>query len=740
MKTHRQHFVEILQTRDDPEGSSSDTARVSHLLLFCDMLDERENVWNEAIVKAPTTPITADQEDTTRLARLDAFYAVAYRLVGFIGADPNAEHVPLVQLRLEEQRKTMLERVAQLATMSLAHDELKRRVHVLEGKPLDLMDRAYLRDYKKVCSLLEAAGLTLCEGKDAAECVEAMFARIAELEARDSGIIGTTGVITCPICKRALTIQEIVGGSCNAGHAGSSDIMYSIRRQVGFPDPPARTSTPEEVGTAWEARLAETEKGQEPPSAAFSGELMERLIKAVTDAYHAKHVPGKTWMRLAVDAILLELSSCSCELPTTNELMAACGYDKSKSMNAFDAGSRKGIEVTIGRLGPILAAKDVLLAALQSKVEHAETDAEGLGHELNDAKKRIAELELHLVREKKFTELYELQLDKLRVSAADLEEKFASAERSVDWHRQQAIAATIELGHSGKTLEEAVRSARKAGEAERERIAELEEQNKTLREASKTFSDAVAHVGEKLKVMDRLKRQLTDLEKQLAEATKVPVDASDASVERVAVIVGENGGDSLSSGEMERIAKAMIVHFAKRVPVDASGKTPGDVYREAHLAHYESLTKDAEQEDFHRIYRESEDAGVDAVLQAFGNGAEALRSVRVAVDKAQSFDVTNDEGNNDWAVLEDDVFKIIDAELAKLEAPIGPNELRAHEFVCNENLIRGAFSWDNGVDPYVRPDLAFPTGRTMSFTYLAKQLCLQRGDIVEIRVLGRADR
>ncbi len=48
------------------------------------------------------------------------------------------------------------------------------------------------------------------------------------------------------------------------------------------------------------------------------------------------------------------------------------------------------------------------------------------------------------------------------------------------------------------------------------------------------------------------------VERARAEKSRAPIDADDETIERFAVIVGENGGESLSSAEMERIAKAVI--------------------------------------------------------------------------------------------------------------------------------------------------------------------------------------
>ena len=567
MKTHRQHFAEILQTRDDPEGGSSDTARISHLLLFADMLDERE---------------------------------------------------------AEEKR-------AARDTLTRAAQQLRHGADIIDNEGLD--------------------GAT--DARETARELESLT-RTPESNAFDEVLVQR--LYDGPYLRGQISVQE------GAGNA--------------------------------------------------AGRLVMR---------------GKA----SIQNILAELAKTPIELPTSRELgMAAHCTATMAGEPIGDSLDRKGqavLDLVAACIVPMLAAKEARLAELQSKVEHAETDAEGLGHELNDAKKRIAELELHLAREKKFTELYELQRDKLRVSAADLEKKVASAERSVDWHRQQAIAATIELGHSGKTLEDAVCAARKAGEAGRERIAELEGQNKSLREASKTFSDAVVRAGERLK---GLERQLAELEKQLGDTQGYP-----GAIARIAHDLFPGRAFDAGPHSVAEAVKKRVTDIEKRLaeaaktPVDANGKTPGQTL----LAEYERTVANGYDEN------ERAEHAASKVLRAFGNGATVLQTVRKAI-----YDIPlNDESRNRYPIqIVDDAAKIIDAELAKLETPIGPNELRVHEFVCNENMIRGSYFWEGGLtDTYGGLQVERDSNEGIRISDgLQKQLKLNAGDIVEIRVLERADR
>lgn len=71
-------------------------------------------------------------------------------------------------------------------------------------------------------------------------------------------------------------------------------------------------------------------------------------------------------------------------------------------------------------------------------------------------------------------------------------------------------------------------------------------------------------------------------------------------------------------------------------------------------------------------------------------------------------------------------------------APIANDELAVHEFVCNKDVIRGAYFWEGGLTD-TRAGIAF-NGCTMGLEYIPKQLSLNQGDIVEIRVIERADR
>ena len=83
--------------------------------------------------------------------------------------------------------------------------------------------------------------------------------------------------------------------------------------------------------------------------------------------------------------------------------------------------------------------------------------------------------------------------------------------------------------------------------------------------------------------------------------------------------------------ELEKQLAGAGARLERSTPLMVNGKTPGDMFREVHEAHYSKSTHDAEGEDFARIYQESEDIAIQAVLSAFSqNAVEALSRFRNA--------------------------------------------------------------------------------------------------------------
>lgn len=210
------------------------------------------------------------------------------------------------------------------------------------------------------------------------------------------------------------------------------------------------------------------------------------------------------------------------------------------------------------------------------------------------------------------------------------------------------------------------------------RIAELEGHRTTLTNLAAQYQGERDHVEETCRMHSE---RVIALVKRIEEQDDLLLDYAEKQVVAQRYILDlekrrdELEAHSATNRDGWNEAAARAVDLEKRIaeltaPVVVDGKTPGQVSVEARrmatlaraLPFYETDIYDGKPVDLDAI----ENYAAREVLRAFGNGAGALKRVRVAVDKAQSFDVTNNEGNNDYAVLEDDVFKIIDAEIAKL--------------------------------------------------------------------------
>jgi hypothetical protein len=123
--------------------------------------------------------------------------------------------------------------------------------------------------------------------------------------------------------------------------------------------------------------------------------------------------------------------------------------------------------------------------------------------------------------------------------------------------------------------------------------------------------------------------------------------------------------------EKQASAHAYIVSLEKRLaeqtaPLVVDGKTPGEFFRDVQDAYYHKTIGDTEdREVFARVYQESEDVAVKAVLDMFGKQKtrEALERVR---DKVRSIPWGSKGYEIDYAAIRVDVVGFIEAELAKL--------------------------------------------------------------------------
>lgn len=191
----------------------------------------------------------------------------------------------------------------------------------------------------------------------------------------------------------------------------------------------------------------------------FDDGLVERLADVYSRAHDAtKH--GEDFAKNGIRAILSVLASMPVEMPDVDELarvewIAAYGsddYTKEKATEpdpaergACFAEQRRqsiaGLEFVRARLGPILAAKDARIANLDRTAAKERAAAQL-------AERRLAEKHAPFL----------MAIDEQKARIAELEKRLADTERSLEWHKQQATAATVELGCAGMTLEEAVRA------------------------------------------------------------------------------------------------------------------------------------------------------------------------------------------------------------------------------------------------------------------------------------------
>jgi len=74
-------------------------------------------------------------------------------------------------------------------------------------------------------------------------------------------------------------------------------------------------------------------------------------------------------------------------------------------------------------------------------------------------------------------------------------------------------------------------------------------------------------------------------------------------------------------------------------------------------------------------------------------------------------------------------------------APIANNELAVHEPVCTEDMIRGMFFWECGLtDTHGGIQVEYNSNEGIGMNQLHEKLKLNQGDVIEIRVIERADR
>lgn len=445
---------------------------------------------------------------------------------------------------------------------------------------------------------------------------------------------------------RGATKVEPAGEAPRVKHANGYDLFMAIRKALVSLEFEIKQPGSVHWGTVEamldDAIFVDGPTTNNPPTSLgnFNDALVERLARLGLIEYNRTLRDNSPWCavddwedmspiedegrKAGIRAILAELASMPCELPTSEPIERILNECDAPHRSTNLTKSRVLAEWTRNAVAPVLAAKDASLThyrksfeAKQARVAEMETMANESAQQYAQALTRIAGLESR-----------------------------APANECSNAEREQ-YETTIEL--------------------QKQRIAELEtrwESSEMIRGAQRRnvqkLWDFLREHDDQLfttwnptwDLLSRVKTRVAELEKRLAEVETRRIE-----------YLGKN---HQQPGDL-RMALDRMFALEKRVteltaPVVVDGKTPGQVNHAAFA---------------HSVENHHESKGVPnweiaarAVLRAFGNGAktkEALEKVRVAVDKAQSFDVTNDEGNNDYAVLEDDVFKIIDAEIANIE-------------------------------------------------------------------------
>jgi hypothetical protein len=394
-----------------------------------------------------------------------------------------------------------------------------------------------------------------------------------------------------------------------------------------------------------------------------------------------------------------------CELPTVAQWkhVFQCGgsTDVDSQWEALTA-----VDFVRSHLSLILAAKDTRAHEEMIARQNAQRDEAALREQLTEANARIAELEScmpanevrHSERAQYETtitqqnaKIEELRavLDKVQTERNDVQARNTEYR---DFHI--ALHDVLHVTHLGLSLrvdlDNVLTEARHSVKERDDAITEAQRLETQLQDAIDVTAN---HWREKVAEMEK---RLVD-----TEASRKAADAMvDARQKRI-----------------QELEKCLVE--ATAVPT-VDGKTPGQFLVDAYNCVSNRGLAGAE----------SNEQVANAVLRAFGG--EALRMVRERIDATER--MSNDtEYGKEW-IHRGETLAIIDDEIESLGAPA------VSQFIANENEIRGAFFWE-GTTNFMSPGLVVdPAPRTMDFNYVPQQLKLERGDIIEIRVVERAKR
>jgi uncharacterized membrane protein len=263
------------------------------------------------------------------------------------------------------------------------------------------------------------------------------------------------------------------------------------------------------MAKAWEdaadaALVVLIQERDAPSVVGFNDGLVERLYDGpylkgqVSVPDNAGNAAGRLVMRgkASIRNILAELAKMPVELPTETALLQWFS-DGSNSASAITPEERRGVRqvkaVMDNHVVPVLAARNARIAELKSKVEHAETDAENLSHELNDARKRTAELEENNNTLRATSNPFSNAVARVGKEAlADV----GRLERELD--EAMALLSESKCVAPGRTIADAVKSI----------LGQLATQGENLRQSRE-------HVPQLAKERDEAKARIAELEAQV---------------------------------------------------------------------------------------------------------------------------------------------------------------------------------------------------------------------------------
>lgn len=427
----------------------------------------------------------------------------------------------------------------------------------------------------------------------------------------------------------------------------------------------------------------------------FSDDLVERLSRMAWDAQMEECPTWENYPQqfkvaagIGVRACLAALAAMPVELPEQSQIRDAL------RSNLHGWPEDKAIEFLRLRVAHFLNAKNVRIATLEAELTRLVA--------LHDADKTRSE-ELERMNKEACAEV-----DAARRELREEQELRFAAQDRVEMHRQETVAAAIELGHLGKTIEEAARAKCKEHDADKIRIADLERINKMRGE---TELEALARVDELTIANNGYRARAEEGDKTIDELgrklTGAQYDADELREELSRVrATARPDARQLELWDMEiRIknlkaqyegSKATIADLEKRLAERDPGATPE--YNDIELR----WTEDRER------------------------AAQFLESLKTMMTKerATSGMILN-------AIKEE---QLLYGGPTAYETPSQPHQPTG--LTRSPDMLRGTFFW--AMKPSELPAIYCGEKYGVSFDAIPTALRLAADDIIEIRVLERA--